>query len=50
MHAIPDKVKERKVKQRKVKNSPPQLPLKGRGKSGRRILLIYRYRDTPSIQ
>ena len=39
-----------KVKQRKIKNYPPQLPPRGRRKKGRRIPLLFRYRDTPSIR
>ncbi len=42
------KVKENKAEENK--EFPPQFPPKGREKSGRRILLISRYRDTPSIQ
>ena len=42
------KVKESKAEE--SKEFPPQLPPRGRRKNGRRILLLFRYRDTPSIQ
>ena len=42
------KVKEKKAEENK--ELPPQLPLRGRRKKGWRILLLYRYRDTPSIR
>ena len=42
------KVKENKAEENK--ELPPSAPPKGRKKSGRGILLISRYRDTPSIQ
>ena len=42
------KVKKSRAKENK--ELPPQLPLRGRGKKGWRILLLYRYRDTPSIR
>ena len=42
------KVKKSRAKENK--ELPPQLPLRGRRKKGWRILLLYRYRDTPSIR
>ena len=42
------KVKEKKAEENK--ELPPQLPLRGRRKKGRRILFLSRYRDTPSIR
>ena len=42
------KVKENKAEENK--EFPPQLPPRGRRKKGRRIPLLFRYRDTPSIR
>ena len=42
------KVKESKAEENK--EFPPQLPPRGRRKKGRRIPLLYRYRDTLSIR
>ncbi len=42
------KVKESKGEENK--ELPPSAPPRGRRKNGRRILLLFRYRDTPSIQ